>query len=131
MKSKTASLIDGMSKHHPFTLSPGHLVKGVVQRFFSKEINQRVDLAVRALDDARDALIGGQRTLERDRYVYDREDVFREALLAWRTNPLARRIVSLTTQYVVGAGLTLSSPHPPTHAFLQAWWHHRLNRMAV
>ena len=102
-----------------------------MERFFSKEINQRVDLAVRAMDDARDALMGGQRTLERDRFVYDREDVFREALLAWRTNPLARRIVSLTTQYVVGAGLTLSSPHPPTHAFLQAWWNHRLNRMAV
>src|SRR6185295_10297790 len=35
------------------------------------------------------------------------------------------------TQYVVGAGVTLSSPHAPTQAFLQSWWNHRLNRMAV
>jgi hypothetical protein len=75
--------------------------------------------------------ISGQRVLERDRLVVDRDEVFREALAAWRTNPLARRIVSLTSQYVVGAGLTVASPHPATHAFLQAWWRHRLNRMPV
>ncbi len=112
-------------------MSPGHPVSSLFDRLFSKAIGRRVDLAVRALDDQRDVTLAGQRTQERDRFSYDREDLFREALLAWRTNPLARRIVSLTTQYVVGAGLTISCPHQPTHAFLQAWWHHRLNRMAV
>src|SRR5687768_8966626 len=110
MKSKANSQQDVVSKIHPLTLSsrsipwgPGHLVSRVVRHLFSGEINRRVNLAVRALDDARDAAgslsggVGGQRTLDRDRFVYDREDVFREALLAWRTNPLARRIVSLTT----------------------------------
>jgi len=110
---------------------PPSLAARLVDRFFGREINRRVDLAVRALDDGRDVLVGSQRPLERDRFVYDREDVFREALLAWRTNPLARRIVSLTTQYVVGAGLSVSCRHAPTHDFLQAWWHHRLNRMPV
>ena len=101
------------------------------ETLFGPEIARRVNLAVRALDDVRDVVAHGQRSLERDRYVYDREEVFREALTAWRTNPLARRIVSLTTQYVVGAGLTVSCRHQPTHDFLQAWWRHRLNRMAV
>ncbi len=115
----------------PGSLSPEPFFTRFVGRFFGAEIARRVDLAVRALDDVRDVVVYGQRPLERDRFVYDREDVFREALTAWRTNPLARRIVSLTTQYVVGAGLTVSCRHQPTHDFLQAWWRHRLNRMAV
>ncbi len=38
--------------------------------------------------------------LYRDRYSYDRAKVLDEALLAWRLNPLARRIVELQTQYI-------------------------------
>jgi hypothetical protein len=116
---------------HRLTGLPPRLVTRLVDRLFGRAIAHRVDLAVRALDDARDVIISGQRALERDRFTFDREDVFREALEAWRTNPLARRIVSLTTQYVVGAGLNLQSKHSPTHDFLQAWWRHRLNRMAI
>lgn len=114
-----------IAKHQPTFLAR------LTQRIFGAEIARRVDLAVRALDDARDVIVTGDRTRERDRFVYDREDVFREALEAWRTNPLARRIVSLTSQYVVGAGISLSSKHAATHAFLQTWWTHRLNRMAI
>ncbi len=94
-------------------------------------IERRVALAVRALDDAHDALLHGPQALDRDRRAPDRDEALRDALEAWRVNPLARRIVSLTTQYVVGAGLALACPHPPTHAFLQAWWGHRLNRLEV
>jgi hypothetical protein len=107
------------------------VVSSWLGRLVAPEVARRVQLAVRALDDARDALVSGQRRLERDRYVYDREDVLRQALEAWRVNPLARRIVSLTSQYVVGAGMSVSSQHPAAHDFLQAWWGHRLNRMAV
>jgi len=65
---------------------------------------------------------------ERERYDYDREQVLEQALQAWRSNPLARRIVELTSQYVVGGGIGISSPHPRAHAFLQRWWRHRLIR---
>jgi hypothetical protein len=110
-------------------------VRGVVGRLVGGEVERRVAarvaLAVRALDDARDVLVTGQRGQDRDRYGADRDEVLRDALDAWRTNPLARRIVALTTQYIVGAGVTLSSPHAPTQAFLSAWWQHRLNRMPV
>jgi len=63
----------------------------------------------------------------RERETWDREELQRQALEAWRHNPLARRIVSLTTQYVLGGGIQLRSPNPRVHAFLQAWWHHPLN----
>jgi hypothetical protein len=100
-------------------------------RLFGDVIAARVQLAVAALDDARDAIISGQSQLERDRFTADREEILRDALLAWRTNPLAKRIVSLTTQYVVGDGFTIESQHEATDAFIKSWWNHRLNRMPV
>ena len=45
-----------------------------------------------------------------------------DALAAWRTNPLARRIVSLSTDYVVGAGITLDSNYEPLARFIRKFW---------
>lgn len=66
---------------------------------------------------------------ERDRDVWDRQSVLEESLNAWRFNPLARRIVELTTQYAVGGGLKAICAEPETQAFLDKFWNHRLNRM--
>ena len=98
--------------------------------FFGTEIARRVSLAVRAIDDFRDRPAGVGDS-PRDRYTYDRLTVLKDALAAWRLNPLARRIVSLTSQYVVGGGLAVGSEHDATHKFLQDWWTHRLNHMAI
>lgn len=68
---------------------------------------------------------------ERDRYPYDRAQILQQSLEAWRTNPLARRIIGLTTQYVVGGGIALSCKHKKTNVFLQSFWSHPLNRMPV
>lgn len=46
----------------------------------------------------------------------------RDALEAWRKNPLARRIIGLTTSYVVGDGITLTSEYGPLKRYLAAWW---------
>ena len=70
-------------------------------------------------------------TGERDRLPTDRADLLRQALDAWRLNPLARRIVQLTSQYVVGGGISISCGHASTATFLQQFWQHRLNRMEV
>lgn len=67
----------------------------------------------------------------RDRYLADRRTLLEQALEAWRINPLARRIVELTSQYVVGGGLSLHCRHEPTARFLHTFWQHPLNRMAV
>jgi hypothetical protein len=102
----------------------------IIERLFGNEISRRVSLAVSALDDLRDRSLRAD-TYPRDRHDYDRDEVLGDALEAWRINPLARRIVELTSQYVVGGGLSVSSKHVRTHKFLQEWWTHRLNRMEV
>jgi len=68
---------------------------------------------------------------ERERLDYDREEVLRLALEAWRVNPLARRIVGLVTQYVVGGGVEIRSEDEGAHAFLKEWWDHRLNQLGM
>lgn len=66
-----------------------------------------------------------------DRIPYDREEVQQQALEAWRVNPIARRIVGLTSQYVVGGGISLNCGHAATAAFLHTFWEHTLNRLPV
>jgi hypothetical protein len=68
---------------------------------------------------------------ELDRFEYDRASLLRQSLEAWRVNPLARRIVGLTSQYVVGGGIAFSCDHPATAAFLKGFWEHPLNRLPV
>lgn len=68
---------------------------------------------------------------ELDRFDYDRASLLRQSLEAWRVNPLARRIVGLTSQYVVGGGIAFSCDHAATAAFLKAFWEHLLNRLPV
>ena len=54
---------------------------------------------------------------------------YRDGLSAWRENPYARRIVNLTTAYVVGDGIAVSSPKPAVQKFLDAFWLHPENRL--
>lgn len=103
----------------------------VLERLFGVEIRRRVDLARRETDAGFGA---GSRSLtsgERDRFAYDRVEMLRQAIEAWRVNPLARRIVELTTQYVVGGGISVTCKHPATADFLRRFWNHPLNRMPV
>ena len=65
----------------------------------------------------------------RDRDTYDRQAVLQDSLDSWRFNPLARRIVELTTQYATGGGLKVVCAHRPTQIFLDQFWNHHLNRM--
>lgn len=110
------------------------LISRVTERLFGAEIAsavaRRVGLAVAARDDLRDRQWNTSFN-DRDRYTWKRADILRDAFQAWRENPLARRIVGLTSQYVVGGGLAVSSEDPGTDKFLQEWWNHRLNRMTT
>ncbi len=101
----------------------------VIEAVLGKTIRRRVEMTLEALDDANDRMVSGGRALERDRWNGDREDVLRQALEAWRVNPLARRIVELTSQYVVGGGIGVECEDAETHQFLRAFWKDRLNRM--
>ncbi len=104
-----------------------NFVHKIIEHLFGSEIERRVNLAVSSLDDVRDLAYTNH--YPRDRYDTERDEVLRDALEAWRVNPLARRIVALTTQYVVGGGIGIESEHDGTNKFLQEFWNHRLNRM--
>ncbi len=103
-----------------------------VGRLFGSEIRRQVRAGLAAETDATFTLgassAGGS---ERDRLTPNRQEVFEQSLEAWRVNPLARRLVELTTQYVVGSGISIQCKHAPTARFIEEFWNHPLNRMAV
>lgn len=67
----------------------------------------------------------------RDRHSFERQQVLADCLDAWRFNPLARRIVELTSQYAVGGGMVVSCRDVATQVFIEAFWKHRLNHMDI
>jgi len=90
-----------------------------------------VRLHMKLAEDENTFLVGASSLgdLPRDRHSFDRQQVMADCLDAWRFNPLARRIVELTTQYVTGGGMAPCCEHAATQAFLHEFWHHPLNRM--
>ena len=67
----------------------------------------------------------------RDRSQGNFYNVIEASLQAWRENPLARRIVNLTTQYVVGEGLTIECDDEKVLEVIRDFWNDPLNRMDV
>lgn len=53
-----------------------------------------------------------------------------DSLEAWRKNFLIRQIVRLTTSYVVGDGIALSSEVPEVNLFLKMFWEHEENHIS-
>jgi hypothetical protein len=68
---------------------------------------------------------------QRERCTTDRLELLRQSLEAWQTNPLARRVIELTGEYVVGGGITVRSSQPNASRFLQDWWNHPLNNLDI
>lgn len=105
----------------------------LVGRFFGREIGQQVRQAL-SLAERESTFFVGSRSAsatDRDRSDYDRREILEQSLEAWRVNPLARRIVGLTTQYVVGGGITVTCKHDHTAKFIKDFWNHRLNRLPM
>ena len=63
-----------------------------------------------------------------DRDLADQQRLYADAIAAWRHNPLARRAVDITTDFVVGDEINIRSPHPALDDFIQCFVHHRKNR---
>ncbi len=72
---------------------------------------------------------GESTAFQRDRTPTGYRDVIEKSLKAWREDPLARRIVSLTTQFSVGRGFRITADDPQAEEFLHEFWEHPLNRM--
>jgi len=94
-----------------------------------KQLEQQVSMlndaleASLALSPERDSnfFTGGMSGLYEGRSTWDRKKIFAESLRAWRVNPIARRIVRLMTSFVIGKGISITSPHEGTNDFLQEW----------
>jgi len=106
------------------------LREGMAERFFGDILKRRVQNAVKAVDDRWWAQIGGA-TGPQDRPWATAAAQVGDSLAAWRDNPLARRIVALTTDYVVGDGITVSSERPEIADFIRRLWDHPLNRLGL
>jgi len=63
-----------------------------------------------------------------DRPPDDARRQYDDALLAWRTNPYAKRIIDIITDYTVGDGLTPVAPGE-IGRFVDAFWSHPQNRL--
>jgi len=114
----------------------GESVRGkLAARLFGGYIERRVNQAVRDVDERWWQQVGLR---AEDRPWYQARGELQEALEAWRTNPLAHRIVSLTTDYVVGEGIRLRCEDAAGQAlsgegaqFLERFWRHPQNRMDI
>ena len=57
------------------------------------------------------------------------QEQYEDALKAWRKNPIAFRIISITSDYVVGDNIVVSSPNKALNKFGGAFWNHPKNRI--
>lgn len=71
----------------------------------------------------------GYGATERDKPLPRRQEDLSNALAAWRTNPLARRIVNLTKDHVWGKGLHPISKNRTIQKWIDSFWNHDLNLM--
>jgi hypothetical protein len=63
-------------------------------------------------------------------YTYsETQDIYADALEAFRKNPIAWRIINITTDYVVGDNIKVSSPNRILNKFIYKFWNHPQNRM--
>ena len=56
-------------------------------------------------------------------------ELYADTLLAWRKNPIAWRIISITTDYVVGDSFQISSQNRTMSKLISKFWNHPKNRM--
>jgi hypothetical protein len=66
-----------------------------------------------------------------DRTWGEIQELYTDALTAWRKNPMAWRVIATTVNYVVGDGISFSSLIPDLDNFIHAFWVHRKNRMEL
>jgi len=57
------------------------------------------------------------------------QEGYKDALTAWRKNPMAKRIIDVTTDFCLGDGLTPTAPGLMGR-FIAGFWDHPKNRMA-
>ena len=65
-----------------------------------------------------------------DRDHHEIVKLYEDALTAWRKNPMAKRIIDCTVDYVLGDGMRPSAPGQ-IGTFIRRWWDHPQNHMPL
>ncbi len=108
---------------------PYGLRERVARWLFNDVIQERVREAVNLSEEDRywrSLTAGGTRDVSFAAHLENLND----SVEAYRSNPLAFRIVELMVSFVLGRGLRLSAT-PEVEPFLREWWDHQQNRMSV
>ncbi|MCW7072204.1 MAG: phage portal protein [Methanophagales archaeon] len=64
-----------------------------------------------------------------DRAAGENQKIYADTLEAWRKNPLAWNAVRITTDYILGDKLSISSSDENMQRFIDLFWEHPKNRM--
>ena len=96
-----------------------HWWEKVGERAMADLIERRVQEAIKVVDDAWWRQVGSAAGAPTETPWRTRRKELEAALEAWRSNPLARRIVGLTSDYVLGDDLTASSEEPAVERWLR------------
>jgi len=95
----------------------------------SVEVAQKLAAVEARVDDS-----PGWRALTGTPHDYDPskvQEIYSDALEAWRKNPIAWRIIAITTDYVVADDIRISSQTPALNDFIHDFWHHPKNQMPL
>ena len=66
-----------------------------------------------------------------DRHIADIKSQYDDALEAWRKNPMAWRIIQITTDYTISNGISISSSNPSMQRFVEDFWQHPENNIKL
>ena len=87
----------------------------------------RLSAVVRETDDSISVGAAGLTAAFRSRFDYDRLAQLTEIINLYRSNPMARRIIEISIEFVIGDGFSISSPSRRVEKFLKEFWAHPLN----
>ena len=90
-------------------------------------VTQQLSQVQARIDDS-----GGWTSITGRQHDYDPsrvQELYADSLKAWRKNPIAWRIIAITSNYVVGDEIVISSPNRNLNKFVHTFWNHPKNVM--
>lgn len=66
-----------------------------------------------------------------DKTAEEIQESYTNALKAWRKNPMAWRIITTISNFVLGDGITVTAKNRSINKFIKAFWSHPLNNIPI
>jgi hypothetical protein len=105
-----------------------NIMDRIADKLFGPYIERRISEATSATDADEARWKSLAQTAQDVPWITTRDNIA-ESLAAYRANPLAFRIIELTTSYVLGRGLSIDAAPQRVNTFVQQFWTHPLNAM--